>query len=138
MIFFYSRRLGHRTTMELKCSVTLIGDYKLSGKLLVLPIEGEGKYKIQIRKFISQYHIAINIYIHTHIQNFTLYSGIVRGDGAPNTVVLSIHILLSTVLNLFIHALREALMLFTWLSTSILNTVFSKVNHGLPYLIHIW
>lgn len=37
--------------MDLKCSATLIGDYKLNGKLLILPIEGEGKYKIQIRKF---------------------------------------------------------------------------------------
>ncbi|XP_064072276.1 protein takeout-like [Vanessa tameamea] len=46
------RRFSHKTEIDLKCSVTLIGNYSLNGKLLVLPIEGEGKYKIKIQDVI--------------------------------------------------------------------------------------
>ncbi|XP_028040396.1 protein takeout-like [Bombyx mandarina] len=41
-----------KQAVTIKCSVTLTGDYKLSGKLLVLPIEGEGKYNIKIRDIV--------------------------------------------------------------------------------------
>lgn len=53
------KRLGHRTTIDLKCSATLIGDYKLNGKLLLLPIEGEGKYKIQIRDIVVKVDLKL-------------------------------------------------------------------------------
>ncbi|XP_046978162.1 circadian clock-controlled protein daywake-like [Vanessa cardui] len=46
------RRFTHKTEIDLKCSVTLIGYYSLNGKLLVLPIEGQGKYKIKIQDVI--------------------------------------------------------------------------------------
>ncbi|XP_072932960.1 protein takeout-like [Epargyreus clarus] len=46
------QRLQHRTLFDLKCSVTLIGDYKLGGRLLIMPIEGHGRYKIKIRDIL--------------------------------------------------------------------------------------
>ncbi|XP_041980239.1 protein takeout-like [Aricia agestis] len=46
------RRLDNRTAIDLRCSVTLVGRYKLSGTLLILPIRGDGKYKITIRNII--------------------------------------------------------------------------------------
>ncbi|XP_050348729.1 protein takeout-like [Nymphalis io] len=46
------RRFTHKTEIDLQCSVTLIGNYSLSGKLLLLPIEGEGKYKIKIQDVV--------------------------------------------------------------------------------------
>lgn len=49
--FFLCRRNTKKTDLELKCSVLLQGDYTLSGKLLILPIEGNGKYRIKIRKY---------------------------------------------------------------------------------------
>ncbi|CAG9135374.1 unnamed protein product [Plutella xylostella] len=48
----HARRQTHKLNLEIKCSVTLNGDYKLAGKLLILPIEGEGKYKIRIRDIV--------------------------------------------------------------------------------------
>ncbi|KAI8422089.1 hypothetical protein MSG28_009978 [Choristoneura fumiferana] len=55
------KRSARKTNMELKCpAVLLTGDYKLGGKLLILPIEGNGKYKIKIRDFVVkiQYEMA--------------------------------------------------------------------------------
>nr|ACF39402.1 takeout-like protein 2 [Epiphyas postvittana] len=55
------RRTGKKTSLELKCPTVLVtGDYKLGGKLLILPIEGNGKYKIKIRDIIVkiQYETA--------------------------------------------------------------------------------
>ncbi|KAJ0183538.1 hypothetical protein K1T71_001514 [Dendrolimus kikuchii] len=46
------KRKTTKTDLEIKCSVILQGDYKLDGKLLILPIEGNGKYKIKIRNRI--------------------------------------------------------------------------------------
>lgn len=43
------RRVARKMHFDVKCSVTLIGDYTLGGKLLILDIEGNGKYKIKIR-----------------------------------------------------------------------------------------
>ncbi|KAG7299236.1 hypothetical protein JYU34_017794 [Plutella xylostella] len=36
----------------IRCSVVLRGDYKMSGRMLVLPISGEGKHVIKIRDII--------------------------------------------------------------------------------------
>lgn len=41
-----------KLTVTIRCSVVLKGDYKLGGQLLVLPIQGEGKYVIKIRDII--------------------------------------------------------------------------------------
>ena len=51
-------------------------------------------------------------------------SGVVRENGAPYTTV-------STPRPLFIHVLRVVLMLFTWPSSSIFDTVFSKINRDI-------
>ncbi|CAH0399973.1 unnamed protein product [Chilo suppressalis] len=44
------------TNMELtlKSSLMMAGDYKMSGKLLVMPIQGEGKYKIRIKDMVTR------------------------------------------------------------------------------------
>ncbi|KAJ8723088.1 hypothetical protein PYW08_003000 [Mythimna loreyi] len=41
-----------KQVVTIKCSVELVGDYKLGGHLLVLPIRGEGKYHISIRDIV--------------------------------------------------------------------------------------
>ncbi|CAG5054610.1 unnamed protein product [Parnassius apollo] len=46
------KRYTQRTRLDLKCSVTLIGDYTLGGYLLIMPIEGHGRYKIKIRDIV--------------------------------------------------------------------------------------
>nr|BAH97099.1 juvenile hormone binding protein [Bombyx mori] len=48
------RRLYDKTLLDLKCSVTLVGEYTLGGQLLILPIEGTGKYRIRIRDIIMK------------------------------------------------------------------------------------
>ncbi|CAH2084389.1 unnamed protein product [Euphydryas editha] len=54
------RRFSRKTELDLKCSVVLIGDYSLGGQLLVLPIEGEGKYKIKIRDIVVKVVLDID------------------------------------------------------------------------------
>ncbi|CAB3246674.1 unnamed protein product [Arctia plantaginis] len=46
------KRASSRTYLDLKCSVNMVGDYTLGGKLLIMPIEGNGKYTIKIRDII--------------------------------------------------------------------------------------
>ncbi|XP_026319154.1 protein takeout-like [Hyposmocoma kahamanoa] len=46
------KRHGKKQSIELKCSVVLVGDYTIGGRLLILPVEGEGKYRIKIRDLI--------------------------------------------------------------------------------------
>ncbi|XP_049872598.1 protein takeout-like [Pectinophora gossypiella] len=46
------KRQGLKQSIELKCSATLVGEYTIGGKLLILPVEGDGKYKIKIRDII--------------------------------------------------------------------------------------
>ncbi|CAH0719778.1 unnamed protein product, partial [Brenthis ino] len=41
-----------KLTIHLKCNTVVTGDYKLDGKLLVLPVQGEGKYSIDIRDIV--------------------------------------------------------------------------------------
>ncbi|XP_068617244.1 protein takeout-like [Battus philenor] len=45
-------RFPQRTQLDVQCSVTLVGDYRLGGQLLILPIEGQGRYKIKIRDIV--------------------------------------------------------------------------------------
>ncbi|CAH2047683.1 unnamed protein product, partial [Iphiclides podalirius] len=45
-------RYPQRTRLDIKCSVTLVGDYRLDGQLLILPVEGQGRYKIKIRDIV--------------------------------------------------------------------------------------
>ncbi|CAH0682926.1 unnamed protein product [Spodoptera exigua] len=52
-------RHPHRTDLDLKCSVTMDGDYTLGGKLLIMPIEGSGKYTIKIRGIVVK--IQLNV-----------------------------------------------------------------------------
>lgn len=56
---FVSRQ-SSRTQLEVKCSVTLAGDYRLGGQLLIVPIEGQGRYKMKIRKSFAQHSIIFN------------------------------------------------------------------------------
>ncbi|CAK1585759.1 unnamed protein product [Parnassius mnemosyne] len=53
-------RYTQSTRLELQCSVTLIGDYKLGGHLLIMPIEGQGRYKINIRDIVVQIDFNFN------------------------------------------------------------------------------
>ncbi|XP_075975344.1 protein takeout-like [Anticarsia gemmatalis] len=46
------KRAGPKTYLDLKCSVNMVGDYTLGGKLLIMPIEGKGKYGIKIRDIV--------------------------------------------------------------------------------------
>jgi hypothetical protein len=39
-----------KQSVTIRCSVNLKGDYKLGGQLLIFPIQGQGKYTIDIRK----------------------------------------------------------------------------------------
>ncbi|KAF9804410.1 hypothetical protein SFRURICE_014330, partial [Spodoptera frugiperda] len=43
-----------------KCSVTMEGDYTLGGKLLIMPIEGSGKYRIKIRGVVVKIQLDID------------------------------------------------------------------------------
>ncbi|XP_028177881.1 protein takeout-like isoform X3 [Ostrinia furnacalis] len=45
-------RHGRHLQLELKCSLEMRGDYTMSGRLLVMPIEGDGKYRIKIRDMV--------------------------------------------------------------------------------------
>ncbi|CAH0719777.1 unnamed protein product, partial [Brenthis ino] len=53
------RRIGSKTSLSLKCSVVLVGDYKLDGELLMVPIQGKGKYKIQIRDIVVKVEFKV-------------------------------------------------------------------------------
>ncbi|CAH0586776.1 unnamed protein product [Chrysodeixis includens] len=44
----HCKRHTGKTFVDLKCSVMLVGDYTLGGKLLIMPIEGSGRYAIKI------------------------------------------------------------------------------------------
>ncbi|XP_052755611.1 protein takeout-like [Galleria mellonella] len=48
-------RKDNKIKIKTKCSAVLIGDYKLNGKLLIMPIEGSGKYKIKITDIIVDF-----------------------------------------------------------------------------------
>nr|XP_021192596.2 protein takeout [Helicoverpa armigera] len=54
------KRHGPLTNLDLKCSVTMVGDYTLGGKLLIMPINGDGRYTIKIRDIVVkiQFHIG--------------------------------------------------------------------------------
>ncbi|XP_028177870.1 protein takeout-like isoform X2 [Ostrinia furnacalis] len=41
-----------KSLVVIKCSVNLQGNYKLGGQLLILPIQGEGKYTINIQDIV--------------------------------------------------------------------------------------
>ncbi|KAG6440856.1 hypothetical protein O3G_MSEX001522 [Manduca sexta] len=64
----------NKTYLELKCSVTMIGDYNLGGKLLILPIEGNGKYKIKIRDI----YVKIALDIGEKLVNGQKYWSVIR------------------------------------------------------------
>ncbi|XP_063381560.1 protein takeout-like [Cydia fagiglandana] len=52
------KRNGRRMNLDVKCpNLQLSGDYTLGGKLLILPIEGKGKYKIKIRDILVKIQI---------------------------------------------------------------------------------
>nr|ATU07287.1 takeout [Spodoptera litura] len=53
-------RHPHRTDLDLKCSVTMDGDYTLGGKLLIMPIEGSGKYTIKIRGIVVKIQLDVD------------------------------------------------------------------------------
>ncbi|CAH2252414.1 jg2019 [Pararge aegeria aegeria] len=44
------RRSSYETSLTLSCHVELVGDYSLGGKLLMLPIQGQGRYKIRLQE----------------------------------------------------------------------------------------
>ncbi|CAK1555059.1 unnamed protein product [Leptosia nina] len=41
-----------KQSITVKCNLVLKGDYKLSGQLLILPVQGDGKYTIDIRDIV--------------------------------------------------------------------------------------
>ncbi|MBQ5153894.1 hypothetical protein EGM85_11620, partial [Macrococcus caseolyticus] len=49
-----------KQSVTIRCTVELNGDYKLDGQLLVLPIKGEGKYKINIRDIVIKASTALS------------------------------------------------------------------------------
>ncbi|KAJ8716876.1 hypothetical protein PYW07_003503 [Mythimna separata] len=53
------KRHHHLTNLDLKCSVVMRGDYTLGGKLLIMPIEGSGRYSIKIHDIVVkiQFHV---------------------------------------------------------------------------------
>ncbi|KAJ8723087.1 hypothetical protein PYW08_002999 [Mythimna loreyi] len=55
------KRNGHLTNLDLKCSVVMRGDYTLGGKLLIMPIEGSGRYSIKIHDIVVkiQFHVDV-------------------------------------------------------------------------------
>ena len=63
-------------------------------------------------------------------------SGVIRKKGAPNATIsvylFRLALYYATISNIFMHALREVLLLFTWPASSIFDTVFTKVNRGPP------
>ncbi|XP_060801575.1 circadian clock-controlled protein daywake-like [Amyelois transitella] len=48
-------RHGDAMSITMKCSATVVGDYSLDGRLLVMPIKGEGRYKIKIRDIVVKF-----------------------------------------------------------------------------------
>ncbi|XP_053604620.1 protein takeout-like [Plodia interpunctella] len=48
-------RRGDAMSITMRCSCTVIGDYKLDGRLLVMPIQGDGRYKIKIRDIVVKF-----------------------------------------------------------------------------------
>ncbi|XP_013147015.1 PREDICTED: uncharacterized protein LOC106109912 [Papilio polytes] len=63
------RRQSSRTQLEVKCSVTLAGDYRLGGQLLIVPIEGQGRYKMKIRDIL----VKIDFRVGEHYQRGQRY-----------------------------------------------------------------
>ncbi|XP_063534647.1 protein takeout-like [Cydia strobilella] len=52
------KRNGRRINLDVNCpNIQLTGDYNLGGKLLILPIEGKGKYKIKLRDLLVKIQI---------------------------------------------------------------------------------
>lgn len=47
-------RHGKHLELTLKSSLVMAGDYTMSGKLLIMPIEGDGKYRIRIRDMVTK------------------------------------------------------------------------------------
>ncbi|KAJ2951300.1 hypothetical protein O0L34_g5703 [Tuta absoluta] len=47
-------------TLEIKCSLVLVGEYTIGGKLLILPVEGDGKYKINVRDLLVKVTYDLN------------------------------------------------------------------------------
>ncbi|XP_026754230.1 circadian clock-controlled protein daywake-like [Galleria mellonella] len=41
-----------KQSVVIRCSINQAGNYKLNGRLIVLPVEGEGKYNIDIRDIV--------------------------------------------------------------------------------------
>ncbi|XP_023935636.2 protein takeout-like [Bicyclus anynana] len=44
------RKSKLETSMTLSCHVEMVGHYSLGGKLIIFPIEGQGRYKIKLRE----------------------------------------------------------------------------------------
>ncbi|KPI95934.1 PREDICTED: protein takeout-like [Papilio xuthus] len=45
-------RVKGKQTLVLRCDMVLDGDYVLDGQLLILPVQGKGRYKIDIRDIV--------------------------------------------------------------------------------------
>ncbi|CAH2047685.1 unnamed protein product, partial [Iphiclides podalirius] len=63
-------RIKGKQTLVLRCSMALEGDYVLDGQLLILPVQGKGKYSIKIRDIVIK-----------TITDLTTEQG---GDGKPH------------------------------------------------------
>ncbi|XP_013197926.2 circadian clock-controlled protein daywake [Amyelois transitella] len=59
-----------KQTVTIRCSVTLKGDYTLDGRIIILPVQGEGKYTITIRDIL--------------IKTFTELKTVQGSDGKPH------------------------------------------------------
>ncbi|KAM3955884.1 uncharacterized protein ACR2FA_010155 [Aphomia sociella] len=54
-------RNGNHINIKTKCSAVLIGDYNLDGKLLIMPISGNGKYKIKITDVVVNFSFNMDM-----------------------------------------------------------------------------
>ncbi|GBP69861.1 Protein takeout [Eumeta japonica] len=54
-------RQAQRLSLETQCSVQLGGEYRLGGRLLVLPVEGEGRYRIRIQDIVVKLELGVGV-----------------------------------------------------------------------------
>ncbi|XP_066262373.1 uncharacterized protein [Euwallacea similis] len=55
---FRNQKIYIRVFME---NSTLIGDYDIDGKIMVLPVKGSGPFEITIKNFDLKYHVSYNL-----------------------------------------------------------------------------
>ncbi|CAG9562798.1 unnamed protein product [Danaus chrysippus] len=57
---FKHDHIKKKQLLKITCDVSLTGDYEVQGKVLILPVEGNGKYKIDIRGITVKCNFNLN------------------------------------------------------------------------------